>query len=56
MEKMNYKELDNRIHTFLNRKFAELETMERLARTSDKKSWRPERPAPSKMSERLVNA
>lgn len=40
MEQMNYKELDNRIHTFLNRKFAELATVERIPRASSWKNWR----------------
>jgi|GEM_PF-5404695 len=56
MQQMNYKELDNRIHSFLNRKFAEMETMERLSRTSEKKSWRLQPPAARNVTERWVNA
>lgn len=34
MEHLTHKELDNRIHTFLTRKFAELATVERIPRAA----------------------
>lgn len=34
MEQMSQKELDHRIHSFLNRKYAELATLERIPRAN----------------------
>ncbi|HSX34737.1 MAG TPA: hypothetical protein VLF62_03795 [Candidatus Saccharimonadales bacterium] len=56
MEKTTYKDLDNRIHAFLNRKFAELETLERMAHTSEKKSWRLKPQATKNAAEWWVGA